>query len=87
MQNILIKKDKTVLITSISILLMEPDLMMMLIMMMMIIIIIIIIIIITMIIIIINIKARQTIMSQLNEFLKKVLLRKQGLSNKWKHNN
>ena len=86
MQNILIKKDKTVLITSISILLMEPDLMMMLIMMMMIIIIIIIIII-TMIIIIINIKARQTIMSQLNEFLKKVLLRKQGLSNKRKHNN
>ena len=85
MQNILIKKDKTVLITSISILLMEPDLMMMLIMMMMIIIIIIIII--TMIIIIINIKARQTIMSQLNEFLKKVLLRKQGLSNKRKHNN
>ena len=86
-QNILIKKDKTVLITSISILLMEPDLMMMLIMMMMMIIIIIIIIIITMIIIIINIKARQTIMSQLNEFLKKVLLRKQGLSNKRKHNN
>ena len=81
-QNILIKKDKTVLITSIPILLMEPDFMMMLIMMMLI------IIIITMIIIIIiNIKARQTIMSQLYEFLKKVLLRKQGLSNKRKHNN
>ena len=76
-QNILIKKDKTVLITSIPILLMEPDFMMMLIMMMMIII----------IIIITNIKARQTITSQLYEFLKKVLLRKQGLSNKRKHNN
>ena len=80
-QNILIKKDKTVLITSIPTLLMEPDFMMMLIMMMMMIIIIIIIIIIT------NIKARQTITSQLYEFLKKVLLRKQGLSNKRKHNN
>ena len=61
--------------------------MMMMVTLMMMMMIIIIIIIITMIIIIINIKARQTIMSQLNEFLKKVLLRKQGLSNKRKHNN